>query len=69
MPRPKDPSAKIHDPAYQAARRREVRQRHHAQVSFRISDDMLARWHAAAEAAGLTLKGWIIRQVDQERAE
>ena len=65
MPRPYDPHAKSHDPAYITARNREVRQRHHAQVAIRVSDETRERWHQAAEREGLSLKAWIERALNQ----
>jgi len=65
MPRPYDPTAKSHDPAYIAQRNHEVRHRERATVSIRIAETTREAWHQAAEREGLTLKAWIETALNQ----
>lgn len=71
MPRPKDPTSKVHDPAYQAARNRENRHKYRTQLSIRIPPEVHARWHAAAAREGRTLKDWAVHYLERaaDRAE
>ena len=69
MARKANPQAKSHDPNYIAARNRQVRQRHHAQVSIRIPDDTLAGWHSASTSHNQTLKDWMVDTLNHAVAE
>ena len=69
MPRKPDPQAKCRDPEYIAMRNQQVRHRDHAQVSIRVPDDTLARWHAAAAQHNQTLKDWVVSTLDQTARE
>lgn len=64
MARPYDPNAKSHDPAWIAAYNRQDRHRPAANVAIRIPPAVRDRWHAAANAEGLTLKDWIVTHLD-----
>lgn len=68
MPRPVDPRAKTHNPEYVAERNRQVRHRHHAQVSIRIPEDTLAAWHATAARREQSLKDWIVETLNRASA-
>ena len=65
MPRAKDPRAKTSNPEYIAARNRENRHRPgQIQVAIRVPPEALARWHAAAADEKMTLRAWIIAQLE-----
>lgn len=53
------------DPRAPLPRNAENRNRPLPQVAIRIPQATRDRWHAAAQRAGLTLKDWIITNLDR----